>query len=83
VAGGTGERRYWSIEHCGWVVAPGVEDALATPWSAHGLPLPDGGPPPRDAYDVLRWSPPLPGLPGQRPAAERPAVGRPAPTPPR
>jgi hypothetical protein len=58
--------RYWSIEHCGWVASPSAGDALATPWSAHGLPAPVAGPTPRDGLDLLRARPRSGRLPGQR-----------------
>ena len=49
----SGPGTYWSVEACGWVSSPGVPDALATPWSAHGLAVPQL-PAPKDADDLLR-----------------------------
>jgi hypothetical protein len=71
-----GDGRYWSLEHCDWAASPGT-DALATPWSAHGLPLPDPAPP-GDGFDVAGVAKPAPDLPGQR----RPRSPQPAPIPP-
>ena len=51
---------YWSLEACGWVSSPGACDALATPWSAHGLPAPAQLPRAVDAADVLRMRPTTP-----------------------
>ena len=62
--------RYWCLELCGWVDAPGAPDALGTPWSAHEVrplaPQRSGS-----GYDVLGL--PLPAvLPVQREAAAAP-----------
>ena len=45
--------RYWDHVECGWAASPGAPDALATPWSAHGITVTrkDG---PKDAADLLR-----------------------------
>ena len=54
--------RYWDHLACGWAASPCSQDALATPWSAHGLTVtPVDGP--KDAEDLLRTrrSGPLPG----------------------
>jgi hypothetical protein len=74
------EARYWSIEHCGWVPSPSAGDALATPWSAHGLPAPVDGPTPRDGLDLLQARPRSGRLPAQRPQDE-PARQRETPRP--
>jgi hypothetical protein len=59
-------RAYWSHEDCGWTAFPAAQDALATPWSTHGLAV---TPPatPKDADDLLRRRRSGP-LPAQRPA---------------
>ena len=44
---------YWSVETCSWERCPGTPDALATPWSSHGLEAPSL-PRPADAREVLR-----------------------------
>jgi hypothetical protein len=70
-----GDGRYWSIEVCGWVAST-TGDPLATPWSAHEVPLPASRPTPRDGWDLLRARPrsgPLPSQRGEESAAE-PAV---------
>jgi hypothetical protein len=64
------EARYWSIEHCDWVPSPSAGDALATPWSAHGLTPPLDGPTPKDGLDLLQARPRSGGLPAQRPTHE-------------
>ena len=68
--------RYWNHLECGWAASPSAPDALATPWSAHGLTVTrqDG---PKDAADLLRLRRSGP-LPAQRPAdvpASAPAAG--------
>ena len=63
------EQGYWSLETCGWVSSPGTCDALATPWSAHGLPAPARLPRAADAADVLRMRTSAPArreVPAQR-----------------
>lgn len=64
--------RYWSVQECGWVASPCAGDALATPWSAHGL-TPLSVPHPHDADDLLR-SRQAGHVPGMRPAAEQPSA---------
>ena len=49
----SGPGTYWSVEECGWVACPGRPDALATPWSAHGVQL-RPVPTPKDGEDLLR-----------------------------
>ena len=44
---------YWSVESCAWERCPSAPDALATPWSAHGLEAP-ALPRVTDASGVLR-----------------------------
>lgn len=81
-----GERRYWSVQECGWVASPSAGDALVTPWSAHGLPVPSGRAAPRDGsldgcldvyldgYEVAGVPRPAADVPGQRAAdGRRPA----------
>jgi len=68
---------YWSVQDCAWVASPGTPDALATPWSAHGLtvaPVPT----PKDADDLLRTRRSGP-LPGQRRTAAPTTTGVDAP----
>lgn len=65
-----GNKTYWSVTECGWAASPGAPDALATPWSAHGLSTLSGVPHPHDAEDLLRTRRGG-ALPAQRPAAER------------
>ena len=68
----SGPGTYWSIEECGWVACPGRPDALATPWSAHGIEpaVLDGAPAPHDADDLLRTRR-AGQVPGQRSLPER------------
>jgi hypothetical protein len=56
---------YWSHEACGWVRSPAA-DALSTPWSSGGVPVPAPPRVLRDGWDVIGWFPPLPGLPAAR-----------------
>jgi hypothetical protein len=61
------QHAYWSYVQCGWTASPCTPDALATPWSAHGLTVPPLRTP-KDADDLLRTRRSGP-LPVQRPAA--------------